>query len=91
MRSLLSVLVRIYRSWKFVEEEDEAPRQPRESGERTPEREVAALREAVARQEKKVLEYRRMRCDALARECEASVRALRQRLQALDMNRRRAV
>lgn len=91
MRNLIGVLVRIYRRWRFVEELVEPTERVPQRVERTPERELQSLREAVARQEHKVEEYRRMHCDSLARDCEASVRALRLRIRALEMDLRRAV
>ncbi len=78
-----SVLLRLYRRWRFVEEgvvaRDASPGRT----------EADRLRDAVRREERRLEDYRRMKLAAMARDSEASLRALRGRLLALEMGARR--
>jgi hypothetical protein len=88
MRRVLSALAALYRRWKYVEEDPSPADAP---GQGTVPEELARLRRAVAREERVLEDYRRHECHALAREREASLRSLRSRIRALEMNLRRAV
>jgi hypothetical protein len=77
MSAFGSTLKRLYRQWRFVEEAES----PSEGAKRT----ADPLRTALDREERRLAEYRRLGLAAMARDSEASLRALRNRLQALEM------
>ncbi|HEX7901901.1 MAG TPA: hypothetical protein VF950_29350 [Planctomycetota bacterium] len=78
MRRLVMALTALYRRWKFVEEVD-APR-----GASVPVGgEAQRLRRAIEQDERLSADYRRNGCLSLARDREASARALRSRLSML--------
>ena len=83
MAKVLGLLADLYRRWRFVEEEPATASQ----GERvrTPSDERTRLQRAVERDRKMVEHYRRSGCETLARDREASVRAMERRIQALEM------
>ena len=83
MTSLWSVLLQLYRRWRYVEDVEPSPRAASDRSE------AARLRGAMEREERKLAEYRRMKLAAMARESEASVRALKGRLLALEMGAHR--
>jgi hypothetical protein len=92
---MLVALATLYRRWRYVEEETEAPpaRSAPSSGRRsrTPDQELQELRLAVEREERLLADFRRLRCLSLAREREASLLSLKGRIRALELNLRRAV
>lgn len=83
MTSIWSVLVQLYRRWRYVEDVESSP------GASPDRSEASRLRGAMEREERKLAEYRRMKLAAMARESEASLRALKGRLLALEMGARR--
>jgi glycine/D-amino acid oxidase-like deaminating enzyme len=79
MGRIVQALTALYRRWKFVEEVD-APR-----GAAVPVGgEAQRLRRAIEQDERLSADYRRNGCLSLARDREASARALRSRLSMLD-------
>ncbi len=87
MRRIAYALAALYRRWKYVEENaPSAPGRPEGSVD-----ELARLRLAAERERKALEDFRRYRCHALARERESSLRSIRSRIQALEMDLRRAV
>lgn len=78
-----SVLMSLYRRWRYVEDVEPSPDTPPDRSE------AARLRSALEREEWKLAEYRRMKLAAMARESESSLRALKGRLLALEMGARR--
>ncbi len=83
MTSFWSILKGLYRRWRYVEETDASP------GASSDRSEAARLRSAVEREERRLAEYRRMKLAAMAHDSEASLRALKGRLLALEMGGRR--
>ena len=79
MTSFWSILKELYRRWRYVEEAEAAPGTGAGRGE------ADRLRGAVEREERRLAEYRRMKLEAMARDSEASLRALKGRLLALEM------
>ena len=79
MRRIVMALTALYRRWKFVEEEVDSPR-----GATVPvASEAQSLRRAIERDERLIADYRRNGCLSLAKDREASARALRNRLSML--------
>jgi len=84
MRRMMVALAAFYQRWRYVEEEAgaEAPAPvavlPADS-------EGLRLRRAIALEERRVADYRRNGCPALARERESTLRSLRTRLAALEL------
>lgn len=83
MRRLWAALSRIYLTWKYCEEV--GPGKGERVSRSGPAGEEEELKEALAKEERRLEDYRRYRCEALARESEASVRSLRSRLRALEL------
>lgn len=83
MTSFWSVLVQLYRRWRYVEDSDVSP------GAAPGRSEADRLRRAVEREEQRLADYRRMNLAAMARDSESSLRALKGRLMALEMGTRR--
>ena len=81
MRRMMMALTTFYRRWKYVEEE-KAGLSPAASA--LADGEPQRLRRAIEREEQLLADYRRNRCDALARGCESTLRSLRNRLAALE-------
>jgi hypothetical protein len=79
MTSFWSILVQLYRRWRYVEETETS------SGSDVGRSEADRLRTAVLREERRLADYRRMKLEAMARDSEASLRALKGRLLALEM------
>jgi hypothetical protein len=89
MTRVLGLLAGLYRRWKFVEEE--APTASNvERSRSSPEDERTRLKKAVERDRKMVDHYRRNGCETLARDREASVRAMERRIQAMELGGHRA-
>lgn len=82
MTSFWSVLKQLYRRWKFVEDAGPSAVVPARRCE------ADRLRAAVEREERRLADYRRMKLEAMARDSEASLRALKGRLLALEMGGR---
>ena len=79
MRLLVKAITALYRRWKYVEEVD-APR-----GAAAPAgTEAQKLRRAIEQDERLSADYRRNGCLSLAKDREASARALRSRLAMLE-------
>jgi hypothetical protein len=87
MSRILVALGALYRRWKYVEEAAPESSPVKEA----PCEELERLRKAALRERRALEDFRRYRCHALAREREASIRFLEARIQALEMNLRRAV
>jgi hypothetical protein len=79
MIAIASLLKGLYERWRFVED-DEVP-----AAKAGPRAETDRLRAAVEREERRLADYRRMKLEAMARDSEASLRALKGRLLALEM------
>jgi hypothetical protein len=78
--------MKLYTGWKYVEEAAEPlAGTAREAALTTPAQEIRQLREAVAREEKNLTDFRRFRCHSLARQAEASIRNLTSRIRALEL------
>lgn len=78
MRRIVMALTALYRRWRYVEEVD-SPR-----GAAVPvASEAQSLRRAIERDERLIADYRRNGCLSLAKDREASARALRNRLSML--------
>ncbi len=89
MSAFFSVLAGLYRRWKFPEEAVPAEAAtPARKGAETREEELARLRVAMAREERRLEDFRRNRCTDFVRQCEASLRFIRSRIQALELNAR---
>ena len=86
MRAFLSIIAGFYRRWRFVEEERLEPTDRGGSGGG----ELDRLRRSLAREERKLADFRQFNCDSLARHCEASIRNLQSRINVLEGNLRRA-
>jgi len=80
MRGILGALASRYRRWKYEEDLGTAsvPESPRAGSE------LLRTREAIALGERRLADYRRVGCIALARDCENQLRALRGHLAALE-------
>lgn len=85
MRRFLAAVARLYWAWRFQEETAPAlaPAPAAGGGD-----ELDSLRRSLAREEQKLEDYRRYRCEGLARPCESSIRSLRTRIRALEMRLR---
>ena len=83
MTRVLGMLANLYRRWRFVE--DVAPTASQADRVRTPSDERTRLARAVERDRKMVDHYRRNGCETLARDREASVRAMERRIQAMEL------
>lgn len=79
MRRFWKTLTGLYRRWKYVEEAADGGTSSAPAG-----GEAQRLRRAIERDERLVADYRRNGCLSLAREREASARALRSRLALLE-------
>ena len=79
MRLLVKAITALYRRWKYVEEVD-VPRGAAPAAGTESQR----LRRAIEQDERLSADYRRNGCLSLARDREASARALRSRLSMLD-------
>ena len=79
MRRIVMALTALYRRWKYVEEAD-VPR----GGTVPSGSEAQRLRRAIERDERLSADYRRNGCLSLAKDREASARALRSRLSILE-------
>ena len=79
MGRIVKALTAFYRRWKYVEESD-APRGP----EVPVGSEAQRLRRSIERDERLSADYRRNGCLSLAKDREASARALRGRLALLE-------
>jgi hypothetical protein len=80
MRRFVMALTSLIRRWRYVEEEGaDAPRTAASA-----ETEAQRLRRSIARDEALVADFRRQGCAELARAREASLRALRTRLSAIE-------
>jgi hypothetical protein len=87
MGRMIKALASFYRRWKYVEDDSTAA-EPQPGSE---EGEASRLRRAIEREERLLADYRRNGCPALARERESTLRSLRNRLTALDLDLRRAI
>lgn len=87
MRSIFSALTALLRRWRFVED-DETGARP--TGLDPGGDEIQRLKRSLAREERKLADFRQFKCDSLARHCEASIRNLKSRLQVLEGDLRRA-
>ena len=80
MRRWVAAITTLIRRWRYVEEEGvDAPRTAASA-----EPEAQRLRKTIARDEALVADFRRQGCAELARAREASLRALRSRLAAIE-------
>ena len=79
MARLMKALTSLYRRWKYVEDVD-VPR----GGAVASGTEAQRLRRAIDRDERLSADYRRNGCLSLAKDREASARALRSRLAMLE-------
>ncbi|HLF93801.1 MAG TPA: hypothetical protein VJB14_10070 [Planctomycetota bacterium] len=84
MHRMMVALAAFYRRWRYVEEEAGAG-EPAAATVPPADREDLRLRRAIALEERRVADYRRNGCPALAREREATLRSLRTRLAALEL------
>ena len=82
MRRMWNALALLFRRWKYMEE---GLAIPSVAGVPPADREPHRTRRAIERGERQLADYRRNGCPALARECEASLRALRTHLAALEL------
>jgi hypothetical protein len=86
MRRMIVALSALYRRWKFVEEEALAV----PAGEAAPESsEAFRIRRAIGREEERIADCRRNGRAAMARERESTLRSLKSRLAALELDQRR--
>jgi hypothetical protein len=81
MHRMLGALAALYRRWKFVEE---GPASASVNKAPLVESEPDRTRRAIDRGERRLADYQRNGCVALARECETSLRSLRTHLAALE-------
>ena len=88
MSRMMAALAAIYRRWKYVEEDGT----PAGAGASTPAGgdERARIVRAIGREEELLSDCRRQGRSAMARERESTLRSLRNRLSALDLDHRRS-
>ena len=80
MRVLVKAITALYRRWKYVEEVDIPRGAAPAAGS-----EAQRLRRAIEQDERLSADYRRNGCLSLAKERDASARALRSRLAMLEL------
>lgn len=91
MKALFSALIGAYTRWRYVEDVDTGGAASPKPAVEVPKDELVHLRTAIARERRNLESYIRFNCEALARPCQDSIRAMEGRIRALEMFTRRAV
>jgi hypothetical protein len=85
MGRVWNLIANLYRRWRFVEEAPATVSGGAAQRTRSPQDERVRLEQAVERDRKMVEHYRRNGCETLARDREASVRAMERRISAIKL------